>query len=106
MNKFIYSKGNFKYTGSSHACDIKQTGSAYDVIIRGIILKKPKAVYIRLNDFTIYQGLEYKKVEYQFKNNLKACEAYLKKNFKKYRVYDSLSINKLSYNTQRDILNS
>lgn len=106
MDKFIYNKGTFKYTGVSHAYDIKQTGFAYDVIIRGIVIDKPRIVYIRLNDFSIYQGIEYKRVMYQFKNNLKDCQDYIKNNFKGFRLFDSLSINKLPLQLQRDILNT
>lgn len=106
MKKFIYLDDNFKYTGASHACDIRRAGFAYDTVIRGIIIDKPKIIYIRLNDFNVYQGIEYKRAQYQFKNNLNACEAYLKRNFKRYRVYDSLSITKLPERLQRDILNS
>lgn len=106
MKKFIYLKDTFKYTGASHACDIKQTGFDFDKVIRGIIFDKPKIVYIRLNDFSIYQGVEYKKIQYQFKNTLQGCKGYLKKNFRRYRVYDSLSITKLPQELQDEILNS
>lgn len=106
MDKFIYDKNNFRYTGASHTCDIKQTGFAYDVIVRGIIIKKPKIVYIRLNDFSIYQGIEYKKVIYQFKNNLRTCQNYIRNNFRGYKIFDSLSINKLPDRVQKDILNT
>lgn len=106
MQKFIYLNDNFKYTGASHACDIKQTGFDFDKVIRGIIFDKPKIVYIRLNDFSIYQGIEYKRIKYQFKNTLQGCKTYLRKNFRRYRVYDSLTISKLPERLQRDILNS
>ena len=105
MNKFTFLNNSLKSTPYCHANYIKR--EEYDVAIRIIILDKERIIYIRINEFDkLYQGLEYKKVEYQFKTNLRACEAYLKRNFKKYLVYDSYSINELTDRLQRDILNS
>ena len=105
MNKYTFINNRLKPTPYSHANYIKR--EEYDIAVRLIILDKERIIYIRINEFDkIYQGLEYKKVEYQFEQNLKACEAYLHRKFKKYRVYDSYSINKLQENLQREILNS
>jgi len=78
----------------------------YDTFIRLIIFEKERLIYIRINDFSHYQGLEYKQVKYQWDKNLRACEAYLKSDYKKYRLYDSYSINELTDRLQKDILNS
>lgn len=105
MDKYTFTNNRLKPTPYCHANYIKR--EEYDIAVRLIILEKERIIYIRINEFDkIYQGLEYKKVEYQFEQNLKACEAYLKKNFKKYLVYDSYSINELTDRLQRDILNS
>lgn len=105
MNKYTFINNRLKTTPYSHANYIKR--EEYDVAVRLIILDKERIIYIRINEFgKIYQGLEYKKVEYQFERNLRACEAYLKRKFKKYKVYNSYNINELEYQLQRDILTS
>ena len=105
MNKYIFKENRLIHTPYCHADSIAR-GRDYDISIRIIIFDKQKIIYVRINDLSIYQGLEYKQIEYQFNNNLRACEAYLKRNYKKYRVYDSYSINELQDRLQRDILNS
>jgi len=105
MNKFAFVNNELKATPYSHAQYIKRED--YDISIRLIIFDKERIIYIRINEFNkIYQGLEYKKVEYQFKKNLRACEAYLKRKFKGYRIYNSYSIYELADSLQSDILNS
>jgi hypothetical protein len=105
MDKYAYINNELTATPYSHANYIKQED--YDVAVRLIILDKEKIIYIRINEFdSLYQGLEYKKVEYKFKQNLKACEAYLERNYRKYRIYNSYNINELQYQLQKDILNS
>lgn len=106
MTKYTFIDKKLIHTPYNHASGIKSSGIDYDVAVRLIILDKPKAVYIRINDLTIYQGIEYKRVDYAFNQNLKACEAYLKRNYKKYKVYTSYTINRLPLQLQRDILNS
>lgn len=106
MRKFYFTNNTFKNCGVSHACDIKRTGAKYDVIVRGIILDREKVIYLRINNFSLYFGIEQKKAEYNFKNNFGACEGYLRRNFKGYKVLDSFSINKLPLQLQKDILNS
>ena len=104
MEKYIFKDKKLRHTPYNHACYIK---GGYDITIRLIILDKERIIYIRINEFDkLYQGLEYKKVQYQFEQNLKACEAYLKRNYKKHKIYDSYSINELQYQLQKDILNS
>jgi len=106
MTKYTFIDDKLVFTPYCHAIGIKSSGIDYDVAVRLIILDKPKAVYIRINDLSIYQGLEFKQVEYKFEQNLKTCEAYLKKHYKKHKLYDSYSINSLPDRVQRDILNS
>ena len=107
MKKFYFVDNILRYNKSiSHACDIRKSGFKYDIIIRGIIYDKEKIIYLRLNDFTFYFGIEQKKAVYQFKNNLRACEYYLKNNFTRYKIFDSLSINKLPLQLQKDILST
>ena len=104
MEKYIFKNNRLKHTPYNHACYIK---GDYDITVRLIILDKERIIYIRINNFDrLYQGLEYKQIEYKFEQNLKACEAYLKRNYKKYNIYDSYSINELPDRIQRDILNS
>jgi hypothetical protein len=105
--KFYFTDNTLTYNKSiSHACDIRQSGQKYDIIIRGIIYPREKIIYLRLNDFTFYFGIEQKKLQYQFNKNLTACEIYLKKHFKSYQVYNSYSIAKLPLNIQKEILNT
>ena len=105
MSKHTFVNNKLKNTPYCHANYIKR--EEYDIAVRLIILDKERIIYIRINEFDkLYQGLEYKKVQYQFEQNLKACEAYLKRNYKKYKVYDSYSIYELTDRLQRDILNS
>ena len=106
MNKFIYTRETgFKNTPYNHGCYIN--GIDYDIVIRGIMFKDIRIIYLRINDFSVYQDkLQAKKAEYQFDNNLKACESYLRKNFKDFKLYDSYTINKLPYKLQDEILNT
>jgi len=106
MTKYTFIDNKLIFTPYSHATSIKSSGIDYDTAVRLIILDRPKAVYIRINDLTAYQGLEFKQVEYKFEQNLKACEAYLRRHYKNYRLYDSYTINSLPDRIQRDILNS
>ena len=103
MNKYIFKDDKLTATPYNHACSIKED---YDITVRLIILDKERLIYIRINDLSPYQGLEYKRVTYRFNKNLRACEAYLRREFKGYRIYDSYSINELPYQLQKDILNS
>lgn len=104
MNKYSFINNKLTATPYSHANYVKRED--YDITVRLIILEKERIIYIRINDFSPYQGLEYKQVEYRFNENLRACEAYLRRNYKKYKVYNSYSIKELQENIQRDILNS
>ena len=105
MDKYTFLNNELKPTPYCHANYIKRED--YDTAIRLIILDKERIIYIRINEIDeLFQGLECKKFKYQFERNLQACEAYLKRKFKKYRVYDSYSINELQGNLQREILNS
>lgn len=107
MNKFYFINNTLKYNKNlSHGQDIKQTGFEYDIIIRGIIFKDIKTIYLRINDFTYYFGIKQKRLQYQFNKNLKTCENYLKRNFKDFKLYDSYTINKLPYELQKEILNT
>ena len=107
MTKYTFIDNRLIFTPYSHATGIKSSGVDYDVAVRVIILDKPKAVYIRINEFDkLYHGLEYKRIEYKFEQNLKACEAYLRRHYKKHKLYDSYTINSLPDRVQRDILNS
>lgn len=104
MTKYIFIENKLKATPYCHANYIK--GKDYDIIVRLIILEKERLIYIRINDFSWGYGLENKRAEYQFNENLRACEAYLERNYKKYKIYDSYSINELRENIREDILNS
>ena len=105
MKKFYFTDNTLRYNrGISHACDIKQLGFRYDIIVRGIIYEKEKIIYLRINDLAYYYGIEQKKAVYQFNNNLQHCKAYLKNKFRRYSIFDSYTINKLPERLQKDIL--
>jgi len=105
MNKFIYHNNKLTNTPYNHAYNIKRLNLQYDVIVRGIIDNNKHIIYIRINDLSIYQGIEYKRVYNQFEHNLKDCISYLKHNYKKYKIYNSYTINKLDITTRKELLN-
>lgn len=104
MNKYTFINGRLIYTPFCHACGIKS--SDYDIAVRVIIFDNLKVIYIRINDFSVFQGFEYKQVQYKFNSNLRVCESYLKRQYKKHKIYNSYSINELPLQTQKDILNA
>lgn len=105
MTKYIFAKNKLTVTPYCHAYGIET--KEYDIAVRLIIFEKERIIYIRINEFNkLYIGLKYRKVEYQFNKNLQNCETYLERNYKRYKVYNSYSINELPDQIQRDILNS
>ncbi len=104
MEKFIYNENRFRLIDITdwHAGHIK-TGS-YDIAIRGFMERQGDYIYIRLNDLTHYEGIEYKRVVYQFEKNYKECIKYLSKNYKGYKIYNSNSIYNLTYRQRQEIL--
>ena len=102
--KFIFYNGIFKNSPYCHANYIRQKNIIYDTVIRGIILEDIKTIYLRINDLTFYNGLEFKKIDYQFNKNLTDCKNYLKENFTDFKIYDSYSINLLPKEVERYVL--
>lgn len=88
--KFVYNQKGFKFSGYNHAHEIKNY--EYDYTIRGILFINEKNIYIRINDLSIYQGLEFKKISYKWNLNYNACITYLKTNYKKFKIYTSYDI--------------
>jgi len=111
QEKIIDGKFNFKnekiwYAGYNHASSIKKD---YDITVRGIIFKNEKIIYIRLNDFVYIKSnnpLQGRRQEAAFNRNLDGCIAYLKAIYKGYKIYTSLTINKLDYELRRYILST
>lgn len=101
QGKFTYNKGHIKYTPYNHASYIKKD---YDVTIRGIIYPCERIIYIRINDLCIFEGLEYKKIKYQFNKNLQECITYLESNYTEYKIYTSYTIGKIDYKLRQEIL--
>ncbi len=101
QGKFSYNKGELEYTPYCHALHIK---SDYDITVRGIVYQKEKIIYIRINDLSVYQGLEYKKIDYNFNKNLQECISHFKRNYTGYKIYTSYTINKLSYELKQEVL--
>ena len=91
--KFIYINNTLQFIeGYSHAQAISKNLN-YDLVIRGFIFEDIKAFYIRINDFSyVYNSLEFKRMEYQFAQNLKACKDYIQELYPCYVIYDSQDI--------------
>ena len=107
MNKYIFINNKLTSTPYCHANYIQHNCGDYDITVRLIILDKERLIYIRINNFDkLYYGLEARQIQYKFDQNLKTCEAYLERNYKKYKIYNSYNINELQYQLQKDILNS
>lgn len=85
--KLIYnSKIGFKLLPSIycyHSSYIKK--GDFNITVRGFIFYDRKLIYIRINPDAVKL----------FNSNLKDCLKYLKKEYPKYKIYDSYQINKI-----------
>lgn len=84
--KFIYNKIGFKLLPSIfcfHSSYIKKGN--FNITVRGFIFYDRKLIYIRINP----------NAENLFNLNLKKCLKYLKKEYPKYKIYDSYKIDKI-----------
>lgn len=87
--KFIYNKIGFKLLPSIfcyHSSYIKKGN--FNITVRGFIFYDKKLIYIRINPNEYIEQKSYN-------SNLKDCLKYLKKEYPKYKIYDSYKINKI-----------
>ena len=57
----------------------------YNITVRGFIFYDRKLIYIRINQ----------DIEKLYERNLKNCLKYLRKEYPRYKIYDSYQINKI-----------
>ena len=99
MEKFIFNNNRLKTlpANDSHSFIIKKN---YDYVIRGFIFNK-KRVYIRINDLTYLQGIEYKRTVKIFQDNLKSCISYFRT--ARHKIYTSYDFNNLPLDIKESI---